>query len=361
MNPTLYQPLYYGTVVGIATILGLVKIHSQDGHLRHDGSNLTWPLLICFGLALWIGFRPLSYVFGDTNTYALSYRLIKTQHVVIDWKEEWLWQWLMIGCKTIGLDITGFFTIVSFGYVFTAFYAVKRLMPSDPMLGLLFVLVSLMFFPFAVNGLRNGLACHITLLAISFMLDDRWLYGGLFCLLAIGIHRSTLLPIAMAFVAFFLLKDVRVSIVIWVLSIIVSLLAGDAVTGFFASLGFDDRMAAYAYGYEQYSHRTFRWDFLLYSAVPVFMAGYLYVWKGVTDNWYNALCTIYCLSNAFWVMVIRSSFSNRFAYLSWFLYPIIIAYPLFNLKVWENQDQKVGIILLAYSAFTAFMWFFFWA
>ena len=54
-------------------------------------------------------------------------------------------------------------------------------------------------------------------------------------------------------------------------------------------------------------------------------------------------------------MVIRSSYSNRFAYLSWFIYPIVIAYPLINLPVWEDQDRKTGLILLAYVSFTVFM------
>ena len=39
---------------------------------------------------------------------------------------------------------------------------------------------------------------------------------------------------------------------------------------------------------------------------------------------------IYLTANAFWILVIRSSFSNRFAYLSWFLMAIIIFYPFFK-------------------------------
>ena len=59
-------------------------------------------------------------------------------------------------------------------------------------------------------------------------------------------------------------------------------------------------------------------------------------------------------------MVIRSAFSNRFAYLSWFMYPTVVAYPLIYLPLWEDQDRKTGWILLGYCAFTAFMWFVVW-
>ena len=110
----------------------------------------------------------------------------------------------------------------------------------------------------------------------------------------------------------------------------------------------------------EFSRTGFRWDFLLYSAAPVVMAWYVCIKRNLQDNWYNVICTTYCLCNAFWVMVIRSAFSNRFAYLSWFLYPIVIAYPLVNMPLQEAQDRLTGWILLAYGGFSAFMWFFFW-
>jgi len=53
--------------------------------------------------------------------------------------------------------------------------------------------------------------------------------------------------------------------------------------------------------------------------------------------------------------VIRAAFSNRFAYLSWFIYPLVIAYPLLRMNIWEDQDRKTAQILLAYSGFTFFM------
>ena len=56
-------------------------------------------------------------------------------------------------------------------------------------------------------------------------------------------------------------------------------------------------------------------------------------------------------------MLIRSSFSNRFAYLSWFMYPLVLAYPLLTLPIWKEQGKKTGLILMAHMGFTYFMWF----
>lgn len=364
MNAALYEPIYLALILLLSCRIGFQHINSTDYSLQEKGSSFFLPMVFCLALVVWIGFRPVSYLFGDTVNYALEYRMLQTRDVRMNWHSEWLWQWLMVGCKATGFSVNVFFLIVAAGYVLSALWAVKRLLPSDPMLGTLFLVSSLMFFSFSVNGLRNGLACHLVLLAITFLLDDKYVLGGALCLLAFGIHRSTLLPIAATLAGIFFIRDVRYSIIFWLSSILISLIAGDMVSNFFASLAFDDRMAAYttAKGMDmgQFSKTGFRWDFLLYSSAPVILSWYICVRRKIQDNWYNVICTTYCLCNAFWIMVIRSAYSNRFAYLSWFIYPIVVAYPLINLPVWEDQDRKTGWILLAYVGFTVFMITFIW-
>lgn len=350
-------------MAAIAAVMGLGRISSPDKTIQKTGSQPVIPLLLCLALTFWMGFRPISgAAFGDTANYALEYATMDARHISMDWSGEWVWQWLMNGCKALGLSINAFFTIVAAGYVFSALWAIYRFMPNDPLLGVVFLLNSLMFFPFGVNGLRNGLACHLVLLGTSFLLDDKWISGAVISLLAFGIHRSTMLPIAAVFFGIFVTRNLRFVIAFWIASIFVSLVAGGAVTEVFAGLGFDDRMTQYTSISDMsgFSKTGFRWDFLLYSTFPVIMAWYVCLHKKIQDNWYNVICTAYCLCNAFWIMVIRSSFSNRFAYLSWFLYPIVIAYPLVNLPLREDQDRFTGWILLSYAAFSVFMWFIFW-
>ena len=363
MSPYLYQKVFAGVMAALAMIMGLSRVSSPDNSLQKTGSSWPMPLLLCLGLTLWMGLRPVSSAFGDTVNYALEYAMIDARHVSMDWSGEWIWGLLMNSCKAAGFSVNVFFTIVATGYVVSAFWAVYRFMPTDPMLGVVFLLNSLMFFTFGVNGLRNGLACHLVLLGASFLFDDKWIPGILVFLVAFGIHRSTMLPITAILTGLFLMRNVRYVIIFWIASIFVSLVAGGAVTSFFAGLGFDDRMTQYATSSDmsQFSKAGFRWDFLLYSAAPVVMAWYVCVKKALQDNWYNVICTAYGLCNAFWIMVIRSSFSNRFAYLSWFLYPIVIAYPLVNMPIRQDQDRFTGWILLAYGGFSVFMWFFFWS
>ena len=323
-----------------------------------------FPLALSLIFIFWLGGRPASGLyFGDSANYAMSYSAATSGGAVnVDWHSEWVWGLITFLCKSLGLDVHGFFTVVEAGYILSVLWAVKRFMPTNPMLGMMFVFTSLMFFTFGTNGLRNGLACHMILLGISFFFDNKYVAGALFCMLAFGTHRSTMLPIASMLVGRFVLKDVRLAVYLWLSSIFTSLTAGDAVTNFFASLGFDDRMAAYnttMYA-PSFSHTGFRWDFLLYSSAPIVMAWYVCVKKKIKDDWYRTLCITYCLCNAFWVMVNRAAFSNRFAYLSWFMYPIIIAYPLINLPVWDDQDRKTAMILASYCGFTVFMQVVYW-
>ena len=362
MSPSSYQEFFTGSMAAIAAVMGGIRLSSPDNRHKEKGSPMLLPLILCTVLTFWIGLRPVSGAFGDTVNYALEYSNLDPHHISMDWSGEWIWQWFMNGCKAIGLSVNTFFLLITAGYVFSALFAVRRFMPSDPMLGVVFLLCSLMFFPFAVNGLRNGLACHLVLLGAALLFDDKWVPGLIFCLIAFGIHRSVLLPIAAIIIGLFVLRDVKTAIIFWVLSIFISLWVGDAISGFFSSLGFDNRMTQYVKidDMSQFSREGFRWDFLLYSAVPVVMAWYVCLYRKCSDNWYNVLCVTYVLCNAFWIMVIRSAFSNRFAYLSWFLYPILIAYPLVNREIRVDQDRFTGCVLISYAAFSVFMWFIFW-
>lgn len=358
IEPALYFPIFFYTVCIIGLIVGLRYINSPGYYLQEKGSrDFIFPLLLCIVFAFFLGGRPINRVFGDTVNYAREYWDLQVRDVQADWSGEWVWQWFMVMCKSLDLSVEWFFTLVDLVYFLTVLFAVKKFMPENVLLATLFVLSSLMFFTFGVNGIRNGAACHILLLAIAYVFSGNYVVGCLLGAIAFGVHRSVALPIAACVAALYVLKDVKYSIYFWLASIPLSLLGGGFFIGFFAGLGFDDRMSQYATANasEGFSSTGFRWDFLLYSSMPVLMAWWVCVKKQISDNWYNALCTMYCICNAFWVLVIRSNFSNRFAYMSWFMYPLIIAYPLIMLPVWDDQDQKIGTILIAYMAFTFVM------
>ena len=367
MNAASYFPTFLGIVAFMSAIMAWRFYMSPTSALSDRGSRGSIYLCIPLSLvlALWIGMRPLDpMAFGDTFSYAHSYMNVPI-HLVFNnmGKGEWLFAWIGVACKLLGLDVHGYFTVIAVIYVMSGTWAIQRFVPKNPLLGLTFLCGSLMYFTFATNGIRNGMACHMLLLGMSFFLQSRYIIAAIIGIAAFGTHNSVVLPIASMLAARWVITRPRHAIYIWLGSIVLSLIGGNAFIGLFSSLGFDERMESYGNLNTQglgFSGTGFRWDFLLYSAMPVVMGYVVLVRRGMRENWYRVLFCTYCMANAFWVLVIRAAFTNRFAYLSWFMYPLVIADPLLMMRVWPDQDRRTAQILLAYVGFTIIMNTLYW-
>lgn len=363
MPASLYQPLYFIIVGLLCLAVSFRYSSSPDFRLQTSVSQPLFPYILCLAFIFWLGFRPISGTyFGDTANYALEYMGFQSDESEINWSGEWAWSVLMVGCRSAGLPVQVFFTIIEAGYFLFAFAAVRKFLPTNPLIGLLFLLSSLMFYNFGINGIRNGLACSIIFLAIAYFLENKYLPAAILAILAIGVHKSMLLPIFAVILGRYVIKDYRYAVYCWIACIFISLIAGNFFINFFSSLGYDERLANYSTNEydDSFSSTGFRWDFLIYSVPPIVFAWKLLVDMKIKDDWYRILSIAYCLANAFWVLIIRIAFTNRFAYLSWFLYPILIAYPIMNLPIWKDQDKKIGLTLAIYSGFTLFMQLIVW-
>ena len=92
--------------------------------------------------------------------------------------------------------------------------------------------------------------------------------------------------------------------------------------------------------------------------MPIWLAYHVLVKKRITDTTYLLIANTYIYANSFWVMMMQATYSNRFAYLSWFMLPVVLAYPCLRMNVWGNRQGKVAAkIMLAHVGFTAFMHF----
>lgn len=327
-------------------------------------------ILIILLLILFIGLRPISGFFGDMGLYSYTYNNFdSTFEENMSQNGEWLFIWIIKTCKSFNFEDRIYFLVIAAIYFFFMAMTCWRLMRNNTYVAILFCVISFSCFTYGVNGIRNGMATSIMMYALSFLKsDNKWvlILSLLIMFISISIHKSMMLPAVCALVAYFFIKEPKYAIIFWIASIFISFIAGDYVTQFLVNLGFDDRMEKYA-NIDSIEDETtgvagglvsgFRIDFIIYSIMPIIMAWYITVKRNFKDKMFNIIATTYILANAFWIMVIRSEQSNRFAYLSWFLYPIVIAYPLLRMNIWEDQDRKLGLILLAYSGFTVFMEF----
>ena len=329
-----------------------------------QGAAVILTLMVTF----YLGLRPVSDSFVDMGLYAYAFFHNSNHYTPVDLHREWFWTNIIIFCRRMHTTVNEYFLLVEVLNIGCMFVMAWKLMRKNLWLMMLFFMIAFQFYNFATNGIRNGLACSMELVAIAFLVESdkskASKYFAFFMMfLALGCHRSTLLPSVAALASYFYLKDPKYIFRFWLLSIGISLVAGPLVEQFFISLGFDDRMEQYSSVHMtgklagKFSGTGFRWDFLMYSAAPVLMIWYVTHVRHFTDKTFTTLGNTYLLCNAFWIMVIRSAFSNRFAYLSWFLYPVVIAYPLLRMNLWKDQDRKTAIIFFLYSGFSFFMYF----
>lgn len=370
IDPWYYSTAYYILFLFLCWGTTLYYVGSNQQKILHAESSPMQgvALALTIILSFYLGLRPPSGSFGDMNMYIHSYLHIVNGYVPVSLRTEWLWANFTAFCKLSGFNVFEYFLIVGFGYLFGMFICSFLLMRKNLWIAVLFFFISFSCYSFGTNGIRNGLGCSLDLIAISlFALGGaKRPVGVVLMFLAMGVHRSTVLPSAAAIASVYFIKDTKVAIRFWIASIAISLAAGPLVEQFFAALGFDDRMSNYASGnadegyMSRFSGSGFRWDFLLYSAFGTVMIWYVTLYRKFTDKVYSVIAISYLLCNAFWIMVIRSAFSNRFAYLSWFLYPVVMAYPLLRMNLWKDQDRKTAIIFFLYSGFTLFMFFIFY-
>lgn len=359
-DPSLYYPVYIYSLLFL-TIGYTVSISKYGTSLIQRNTNQPLVLIYILLFILLVGLRPISgRYFGDTSNYAGFYNLFVNGIASYDPEsKEWFFNWLMSQCSQI-MDVHGFFLLVEILYVVPVLWACKKLVPNHALLMFLVCMGAFSFFSYGTNGIRNGMACSLIIAAMVCVHGNliQKIIGGILAFLAFNIHRSTALPIVCILTIFFV-KDTRLILGWWIASIFLSLVAGGPIEAFFTGLGFDDRMESYSSANidaSAFSSTGFRWDFLLYSMMPILLGYYVVIKRKIWDKNYLLLLHTYILCNSFWVMMIRAAFSNRFAYLSWFLYALVLIYPCLKLPIWSDQGKKTALIMGGHLGFTLFMY-----
>ena len=361
-----YAEVFFYVTWAFCIMLCLGYMQSPNNKKLLTQNSPLPALVLAVVLTIFLGMRPDRWWwFGDSYLYAHSYNNIATasNEFVFDTHSEWFMAGLQSFCKYLGFNVHIYFLIIETFYIMLMWLACQILLWENTWMAMLFMVSSFSFYSFAVNGIRTGMASSMVLLGFALM--SRKSKAGLvpavgLFILAFGTHRSMMLPIAMAFASMYVIKKPLHTIYIWLGCIALSLVAGSSVQNLIIGYigGEDNRMSSYSTNtYNvQFAHTGFRWDFLLYSAVPVALTYYMVVKRAINDRVFNFLASTYILSNAVWVLVIRMAFTNRFAFLSWFMYPLVLGYALIRVHIWEDQDKKAAYFLLGHTAFTIVMY-----
>lgn len=347
-----FIPLELYTLFYYYAILFVVVVYFLKLQKGFNKSNFGF-VLVCIIIA-YIGFRPLSGKwFGDMSTYNLFFENYQNGEPIRQ-SNDLFFHVLMKFCSGI-MSVTFFFLMCAILYVYPLYLVSVKWFKNYWFYSFLFLVSSFSFWAAGTNGIRNGIAGSIFLLAIS---RDKRIFQIALLVLAISFHKTIMLP-ALGFIIAQFYNKPKSMIAFWILCIPLSLLAGGFWEVFFAGLGFeDDRLSYLTEGNvnnDNFSSTGFRWDFLAYSATAVFAGWYFIVKKKFVDKTYYHLFITYLFANAFWILVIRANFSNRFAYLSWFMMALVIVYPFLKEKFFEKQSKVFGQVLIIYFLFTYLM------
>lgn len=362
---------YYTIYLFVVTIITL-NVYSRYKTRKVSVINTTYSpseswassvpcLVLAILLVLFIGLRPVSYAyFGDMGNYVQFYHsFYEGVPFYFDSEAEnpiWDNWWALWGSLELGTES---FFVLSAGIYFIGTYVFcRKVFPSDTLLAYLFFLAAFSTFSYTTNGCKAGNAATIFLLAIAYK-DNLFLCVPIL-FISLGFHHSMKLPIV-AFIMVYLYKNPKMYIYVWVFCVLISLAHITFFQNLFAQISADngdDHGANYLNGNDMNGwggKSGFRYDFVLYSAMPVLVGYYAIFKKKIESKNYNFILNLYLLLNSVWMLCMYAEFTNRIAYLSWFMYPFVLIYPILKEDWGEYKYRTLSKIMLCHLGFTLFM------
>ena len=323
--------------------------------------NAAWGCFVAVAIILYMGYRnPGSTFFGDTITYTHGFWRIAASDQPFKW--TWNGEWLFYNTMrffALHTDVTTFYLFCASVYVGSLWVAMVRIFGRRYYIPFLVVLSMFFFWSYGVNGIRNGIGASLFILALTYV--ERLPIAIILCIMAVGCHKSTSIMIAAAVLAWFL-KNSYLYLSAWFICIIISYFSGYTIQNWIGKLNLtsgDERLSDYLTNTDWADFLEtasvtvgFRWDFLLFSALAVAVGYYFIFRREFQDEYYHWIYNIYLITNSFWILVIRASFSNRFAQISWFIMPMVLIYPFMMQRFWKNHERMTGFALLLFYAFT---------
>ncbi|WP_103865538.1 EpsG family protein [Aquimarina sp. I32.4] len=355
-----YYPLYINLCLFLVLFTVLHTLILKMDESKNIGFINVSGYILLFFLIFYLGQRPIHRIFGDTVNYNFAFKKYQSGAEILNF-DDYGWDVFM---KTLSnwMSIHTFLTICTFIYIYPLYKISIFLFDKYWYYAFIMFIISFSFWTYGVNGVRNGAATSIFLWGLCF--HKKKVIMGLFFLWATLFHKTLYLPI-FAFILTYFYNNPKVYFKGWLFCIPLSLVMGGVWITLFASLGFaDDRLSGYLTSESEagtFTSTGFRWDFLFHSAFAVFAGWYFIYKKHFEDKFYFQLLNTYLVCNGFWILIIKANYSNRFAYLSWFMMGLIIIYPLLKQQFFKKQHFMIGKVMVAYFSFTYFMYYIYYA
>lgn len=348
-----YKPIYLFLVL-VLTWYNMANVTTKPKY-----ENNTSCLVLTIFMTLFIGFRPVSHqYFVDMYGYAMQFEMWARQTIgfYLD-QENLIFDNIRANMATIGLSYTSFFVLIAAIYFGGMYYVCTRMFNSRKIIALLVWLAAFSTFTYGTNGIKAGSAGTVFLVALALYDSGRNILAYLIGVLSIGFHHSMFVPVTV-FVVCTLYKKHKIYYYIWIVCFLIALFHITYFQNLFAQLSlFSGDESGTHYLTSSQAIKGFRIDFILYSCVPIVL-GWFYDKKGfVISDKYKTLLDVYILTNSIWLLCMYAEFTNRIAYLSWFMYPIVLIYPFLKESELIFNISLMKRVVWGHLAFTLFMEF----
>lgn len=340
---------YYGVM--FLTFLLVLHIVLFSGYQKALAPSYPYQIIfvLIFAIGLFFSWEPV-LIYGDKWVYELDFFKANSD-VTQEGKDVGFY--LYIKFVAFLTDSSAMFFFITALVYMTGYYVFiqKKIVAEYRLLLFITIITSMGFYAYANNTLRAGLALSLFLLLLSRNYFFK-LPTFLLIVVVITIHKSLLLPV-LALVLSLLYRRKDNYLALWVACLALSLAAGSTFVNLFGEFfSFaDERVTQYSSGQSLLYKTGFRWDFVVFSLLPIALAHY-YKRKGYHDPFYEQMLSMYIIANAFWLLLIRMPFSDRLASLSWFLIPVLIMYPLLTKRIFEKQHFWIAGVLMINALIT---------
>lgn len=354
MIPAQYYTSVYYSTLAIITLLMSWPLSFPKGIMRYSNNLIHFNTV--FLTIFVIGFIGLRDPFGDwrylkdTATYSQLYQLYYQGFVPPIDNDIGFYFFMKLASGI--MNVQSFYVLCAALYVCLPYFAFKRWMGKYAFFGLMLYVIYPFFWNYGINGLRNGLATSIVIYALSFQ-RSKWVWRTIFFCISYLIHNSVIIAI-LAYSAAMFIKSTRRLLYIWCFTLVFSLLLGGSLETWLGehvvrNLGLmgDRTQRIFANEIDGIlTQRRFRWDFVVFSAIPILWGYLIIIRKKFSDQTYIRLFHTYLVANIFWLFFISAAYTNRIVYLSWFLIPIVFAYPFTNTTIRLRHSGYLHKIIL---------------
>lgn len=342
---------YYDIYLILVTLFSVINISKFNVYKTNKSDKLV-AFIICTIFVIFLGTRPISPVFVDMPHYFGLYNRwsgpftfnYDTQNLLFDNIECYL--------ASIQFDPTLHYVLFAAIYYGCILIASNKFFPDNVTISFLCYCAAFSTFSYCVNGYKAGSAAALFLVALAYR-NKVWL-SILLGIISCGFHHSMIMVLC-SYAVVLCFKNSKYYFVLWIFSFLCAATHITLFQNFFGNFlnnNGDEHGAGYLIGA---TGSGFRLDFILYSAMPILVGYYAIYKKNIESQMYNTLLNLYLMTNSMWMFCMYANFTNRIAYLSWFMYPIVLIYPLFK-ENWSNNQYKIAKkIAYAHLGFTIFM------